>query len=762
MPDNNNNRKIPTPPTRNIDFQVDTVAVNTNAGGYFMPSDNSVTVNYKPNDDVWNEWSESDNVLIHEQKHRDNAAKGLYAYAVSPEQAYKLNMHDEISANMASLLLLRQRYLESGDISIFEKEENGRFSFYADAVKSGKIKPNSKYQEDFDKEMALIVNGTRDMWEKKFGVSYNRSSMWDARNSSDRSGKYAEYYDENYQRGMKIAYTVGGVDFTKYMDRDAEIPEVGKTELKLLESEKLSNKDLAKEYGIPAYDGSMSLEQYQKLVQHKLTMDKFIENRPPWRDNAEEYLRDVAFDQMLYDNPSGAQYLSPEEVKTSVGENLARTKNSFNESYKSIDQDLVAAAVKSAAREYAEQGKKLPPANDKAYNAAVDKIYTRNVTLKGDVNYKGPVSLRKTLGDEKMLNTKLPPEAAKVQNMSGWERKFRKYMNFMGVPDHLQNRAVNNMEDENAVVKGVGTFCVGAFSPFIGGYSWCKKKLTSDDEKVENKPIHPVNKNAPKYRKWEDKDGSRVSEVQHRQLPDMRAEVIQKPTTSYALLAQAEKQKQQQNGVVAAAKEKAVPVGGNGDVDKAKMVRIIEYMNKINGSGKTVDAATTVDALCEKYGDKAPVLLMYAVNEPCKYAEYIGDKSIKTSRAALQHLCSLDGKQEEHVVKYAEAKSAGKEPPAALPQQKPQAAQEKPKQTANADNAHAAAESLKSGHNRVIAMRDKLRQGHTEPNDNTRVDSRSAAAERLRFEQAAQRHGNRQPITAEAMRKLIEERRINQ
>lgn len=146
---------------------------------------------------------------------------------------------------------------------------------------------------------------------------------------------------------------------------------------------------------------------------------------------------------------------------------------------------------------------------------------------------------------------------------------------------------------------------------------------------------------------------------------------------------------------------------------------------------------------------------MKAVNEPCKYAEYIGDKSIKTSRAALQHLCSLDGKQEDHVVKYAEAKSAGKEPPSAL-------SPEKPKQTVAADNAHVAAESLKSGHNKVIAMRDKLRQGHIEQNDNTRVDSRSAAAERLRFEQAAQWHGNRQPITAEAMRKLMENRRVYQ
>lgn len=751
MPENDS-RKIPTPPTRNIDFQVDTIPANRGINGVFNTSANTVDISYK-------DGSTKIDSLPHEQKHRDNYAAGMYAYAVSPEQAYKLNMHDEISANMASLLVLRQKYIETGDLSVFDYNGgDDRYAFYKQAIANGEIKPASPYQEDFDKEMAFIVNGTRDMWEKNFGNIYVEQNASHAK-LGDESRKYAKYYDENYQRGMKIAYTIGGVDFTQYMDRDAEIPEAGKTELKWLAAKKCSNKDLAKEYGIPAYDGSMSLEQYQKLVQHKLTMDKFIENRPPWRDNAEEYLKDIAFDQMLYDNPGGAQYLSPEEVKTSVGENLERTKNSFNEAYKSIDQKLVAAAVETAAREYAEQGKELPPANDKAYNMAVDGIYTRNVKLKGDVNYEGAVCLRKTLGNEKMLNTKLPQEAEKVQNTSGWERTLYNYMTTVGIPKDEASGKAAAMAEENKVLGGFVTF-VGA--PVIGAWKKCKNMFSSDDEKVENKPINPVNKEAPKYRKWEDKDGSRVSEVQHVEILDLTAQAIQRPTTSYALLAQAEKQKQQQNGVAAAAKEKAVPVGENGDVGKAKMVRIIEYMNKINGSGKTVDAATTVDALCEKYGDKAQVLLMYAVNEPCKYAEYIGDKSIRTSRAALQHLCSLDGKQEEHVVKYAEAKSAGKEPPTALPQQKPQAAQEKPKQTANADNAHVAAESLKSGHNKVIAMRDKLRQGHIEQNDNTRVDSRSAAAERLRFEQAAQRHGNRQPITAEAMRKLMENRRVYQ
>lgn len=698
--------------------------------------------------------------LPHEQKHRDNYSAGMYEYAVSSEQAYKLNMHDEISANIASLIVLRQKYIETGDLSVFNYNGgDDRYSFYAEAVKNGTVKPGSPYQEDFDKEMALIVNGTRDMWERNFAEVYNNQNMSYAECYADRSGKYAEYYDENYQRAMKIAYNIGGVDFTKYMDRDANIPEIGKFDLKCMDSDKYSHQDLAKEFDIPAYDGSMSLEQYQKLVQHKLAMDKFIENRPSWRENAEDFLKDIAFNQMLYDNPDGAEYLSPEEAKSGAKEFLEMDRNNFNEAYKSINQNLVAAAVKSAAREYAEQGKALPPANDAAYNAAVDKIYTYPVKLKGDVNYEGNFSLRKTLCDEKMLNTKLPKEAEKVQNMSGWERNFRKYMGFMGVPDNLQNNAVNNMGDKNGFVKGAGTVCVGIGAPFIGAFSWCKKKLSSD-EKVENKPIHDVNKNAPEYRKWEDKDGSRVSEVQNEKMLDLRKDVIQKPTTSYALLAQAEKQKGQENGVAAAAKEKAVPVAEADDADKAKMIKIIEYMNKINGAGKAIDAAPTVDALCDKYGDKAATLLLYAVNEPYKYAEYIGDKSIKTSRAALQHLCSLEGEKEQLAIKGAEEKAAGREPSV---QQRQNLQNQTAVHSDKADSAQAAAESVKAGHSRVTAMRDKLRQGHVEQNDNTRVDNRAAAAERLRFEQSSRAHaGNRQPITAEAMRRLMDEQRVYQ
>ena len=108
MPDTKDNLlKDVEIPLRDIDFQVDTLQQNNNtwAAAYFSPSKNTITTNYRVGRD--NSFNESDSTLLHEQKHRDNTASGFDVYAVSPEQAYKLNMHNEISATMAELIYLR-------------------------------------------------------------------------------------------------------------------------------------------------------------------------------------------------------------------------------------------------------------------------------------------------------------------------------------------------------------------------------------------------------------------------------------------------------------------------------------------------------------------------------------------------------------------------------------------------------------------------------------------------------------------------------
>jgi hypothetical protein len=51
-------------------------------------------------------------------------------------------------------------------------------------------------------------------------------------------------------------------------------------------------------------------------------------------------------------------------------------------------------------------------------------------------------------------------------------------------------------------------------------------------EIIENEPIRPINNKAPEYREWKDEDGSRVSPVQKRKIPDMNKAIIERPLQS--------------------------------------------------------------------------------------------------------------------------------------------------------------------------------------------------------------------------------------
>ena len=484
--------KMPQPPMRNIDFQVDTVSVEraNNTGAYQTNETNSITSNFIKENNEWNEWAQGDNVLIHEQKHRDNNNQGLFEYPVSPEQAYKLEMYDEISANMASLLLLRDEYIRTGDISVFDKDD-GRFHFYKEAIERGEINPRSNVKEDFDKEMRLIANGTKDMWMQDFAEteSYIDCGASSAYEYGDKTGKYAQYYDQNYERGKKIALTIGGVDFTQYLDNDVEIPEVGRKQLReyLIGDEnykpaedvkKLSNQDLAKKYNIPAYDGSMSLQQYQDYLQH--------------------YFMSESFDRGNIDIVAMKQVVNnPEELGNFVSKAVNDVKTAGFTNIKA-HEELITAAVTTAAQDYAKKGDKLPEANDEAYNKAVDKLYEIKID---DGKNKCKVNVRQDLGlydkdfEDNLPITNLPDNAKKIvsENSDFWTRMKNKCKN-----------AWNSVKD--------------IFSS------------DKDENVIKNEVTNPVDKNkTPEYRQWANEDGSRVSEVQHRELPDMTKDVIRKP-----------------------------------------------------------------------------------------------------------------------------------------------------------------------------------------------------------------------------------------
>lgn len=606
--------KIDPDKARVVDCQVDTVGIESDVGGLFSSDVNTVTIHHRKDDSDFNKWSEGPQVLQHEQKHRDNELAGMYAYAISREQAYKLNMHDEISANIASLLSLREEYLKTGDISIFEKSEYGCFSFYGEAIKRGEINPKSEYKEDFDKEMRFIANQTQKMWMDDFSGIYLGPNSSYAMYYGETNGTHKEYYEQNYERGKKIAYTMGGIDFSKYLENDVEIPEAGKEDIgivsdyrnKINSGNKINSNDktqqeLAEMFKVPAFDGSMSLRQYKSLVQHTLaTRDKWSginsdlpSHEEPFKTRGEMNAYYVGMYYLIGDDTS-------RDYEKALSQNYAET---MSENEKIADE-----LTRKAAQEYYDNGKDLPKDNDKAYNEAMDKLFTKHLEYnESDLKYKGDVNLRKVFDPDNKYdykNTTLSQSASEIENdcksLTAWG-KFTKKTEIFWEKTKSKVKSFFSKEDKNEVEK-----------------------------KTDNAAVRGIVTEST-YRKWEDKDGSRVSDVQHREVLDLTKNVIKQPTKSRA----AEQKKAQES------KKGQQAVNGKNAL-RDKMVRALDYMNKVNGVGKEVNSQEMVDKLVNVYGDDAYPLLMKAINEPSNYAKIVKDDSIKTSRLALQHLCSVE------------------------------------------------------------------------------------------------------------------------
>ncbi len=232
-------------PTERVHYQVDTMARGEKrALGSHCVSQNTITINHSRTDKEFNKRSHSMETLIHEHQHQIAANKGALDWPVSLEQAYMLDIHDEIAANIAVLLYKRAEYIRTGNLDVFD----GFFSYYKDQIITGNINPKSNTKEDFEKDMSVVADMTRIMWLGTYGVedSYPKQHYRNACIYGDESGKYKNFWNENYLKSLKIIYNIGGVDFTQFMEKD-EVNVIGGIEVL-----PLYKKELAKRQHIPS------------------------------------------------------------------------------------------------------------------------------------------------------------------------------------------------------------------------------------------------------------------------------------------------------------------------------------------------------------------------------------------------------------------------------------------------------------------------------------------------------------------------------
>lgn len=209
-----------TDPLVKINYNVDTLdtakgtlaaCFGTKIIRYFVPGNNAYGLSLS--------------IMAHENKHRENALKGLRQLKLSPEQYFKMCVHDEISASMCELLTLRYEYLAATDKKAFlEEKAKGKFKFYFQAVKDGKINPEAKDAKSRDEEWAFIATETRKWWMQVFEPIYTPKIKRMVENYINRMDPNTPLEEQNceYKKVFEIAYNIGGVDFGKYLDKDIE------------------------------------------------------------------------------------------------------------------------------------------------------------------------------------------------------------------------------------------------------------------------------------------------------------------------------------------------------------------------------------------------------------------------------------------------------------------------------------------------------------------------------------------------------------
>lgn len=279
--------------SKEIKYQNDTIKVNYQnykTAAYYEPSTGrivrNVTSAQKSSADIRMDVS-------HEAKHASNAKLGIPN--VSVDQFYKLQVLDETSAHIVSVLCWREEYLQAEDKKKFlEEEMNRNMSVrrcpvdYVEAIADGKINPESKNPEDFDREMALIAKGEFESMNSSYS-SYGSQFTGLTRGYINAGGQDFAENNAEFEKYAKHYMTIGGVDFGKYLDKNyaeqIHVPDNLEKASSEMSQSRDGDKGQAVAGGGLVYDGTVSLEQYHKLLQHQVIAQSVIYNHERDKDD---------------------------------------------------------------------------------------------------------------------------------------------------------------------------------------------------------------------------------------------------------------------------------------------------------------------------------------------------------------------------------------------------------------------------------------------------------------------------------------------
>lgn len=161
----------------------------------------------------------------HEAWHTHNLKVKKFLF--SPRQYERILVHDEISANLLALnsMILEYCFTDNKEKFLKTIHKDGSFYFYFKEVENGNINPLSNDSSMMEKDYHLRINGMLKTWMKR---SYNSYKLRHKNMIFNYIKGYGLNDDnvKNYNKAMHHMYTMGGIDFWNYVDKDIEIKEI--------------------------------------------------------------------------------------------------------------------------------------------------------------------------------------------------------------------------------------------------------------------------------------------------------------------------------------------------------------------------------------------------------------------------------------------------------------------------------------------------------------------------------------------------------
>lgn len=285
--------------TTNVTLQNDSVIAMNGQGGSYNPEKDVIYI--RKGDIDLKDFSKHapdphDNtlVIIHERQHQLNAKRGVDTAITNLTENYDRMCHNEVTALIAEKLEIRRQYKacktdEEREACLKKFATQPDHVDYIQAIRSGRINPNSESSKDFNEEMAFIKNSAISYRADPNDDSYR--SAW-TKNSIvylAQNGTKIKSNPEGLEQSVRLMYeNIGGIDFNK----------IGRKDLHIIENQSIRAADKMLEQGAEP----KKLIRFMQLGEGDFKLAESLDVTGLNQEQAEKVLQTAIMTQSLAEN----------------------------------------------------------------------------------------------------------------------------------------------------------------------------------------------------------------------------------------------------------------------------------------------------------------------------------------------------------------------------------------------------------------------------------------------------------------------------